>query len=161
MNGCVLCNLYRPENIIYENDHAFAVLSPTPIVPGQLLIMPNRHVLNVHDLGLDEKADFLIAVDESYRALVKKFYDERNSNGLLNFYKRTAAEHNLDSARESCNRLLSNDHIGVIPVGYNFGGNIGKVAGQSQEHAHLHLFPRRPYGEPKGLVEAMRLLLSQ
>lgn len=32
--------------------------------------------------------------------------------------------------------------------GFNFGSNIGAVAGQKIFHAHLHLIPRRPHEAP-------------
>ena len=46
------------------------------------------------------------------------------------------------------------------PDGYNLGVNVGEMAGQTIEHAHLHLIPRyrgdveKPRGGVRGVIPA-------
>ena len=60
---------------------------------------------------------------------------------VADFFEMTAAEQAavlelLNTAR----RLVQEKHS---PDGYNVGVNIGKAAGQSRMHVHVHLIPRR------------------
>jgi diadenosine tetraphosphate (Ap4A) HIT family hydrolase len=45
--------------------------------------------------------------------------------------------------------IIDRDHR---PQGYNLGVNVGSVAGQTVDHAHLHIIPRYPddVPEPRG-----------
>jgi diadenosine tetraphosphate (Ap4A) HIT family hydrolase len=59
---------------------------------------------------------------------------------LADFFDMTAAEQAavlelLNAAR----RLIGEKHL---PDGFNVGVNIGKAAGQSRMHVHVHLIPR-------------------
>ena len=59
---------------------------------------------------------------------------------MADFFDMTDAEKKsvialLDKAKEK----ISREHA---PDGYNIGVNIGKAAGQSRMHVHVHLIPR-------------------
>ena len=59
---------------------------------------------------------------------------------VASFFDMTAAEHSAVTAllREAQQRI-QRDHS---PDGYNVGVNVGKAAGQSRMHVHVHLIPR-------------------
>ena len=66
----------------------------------------------------------------------------------------------LDSA-SPVGRLIPDDtrhRIQVRIEGFNIGGNVGEVAGQTVGHAHIHLIPRRrgdtpnPRGGVRGVI---------
>jgi diadenosine tetraphosphate (Ap4A) HIT family hydrolase len=63
----------------------------------------------------------------------------------------------LELLREA-HRLVGREHS---PDGYNIGVNIGKAAGQSRMHVHVHLIPRYlgDVPDPKGGVR--RVLASE
>jgi diadenosine tetraphosphate (Ap4A) HIT family hydrolase len=58
---------------------------------------------------------------------------------------------------EEAKTLLENK---FHPDGYNLGVNVGEMAGQTIEHAHLHLIPRyrgdveKPRGGVRGVIPA-------
>ena len=59
---------------------------------------------------------------------------------VANYFDMTSAEKVsimtlLDSAKEIIDRRFT-------PDGYNIGVNVGKAAGQSRRHVHVHLIPR-------------------
>ena len=51
-------------------------------------------------------------------------------------------------------RLVQSDHS---PDGYNIGVNVGKAAGQSRMHVHLHLIPRYTgdVADPRGGIRCV------
>jgi len=51
-------------------------------------------------------------------------------------------------------RLVQNDHS---PDGYNIGVNVGKAAGQSRMHVHVHLIPRYAgdVADPRGGIRCV------
>jgi diadenosine tetraphosphate (Ap4A) HIT family hydrolase len=71
-----------------------------------------------------------------------------------------------DDTRASIDRILSKcrDHLDqeFIPDGYNIGVNIGRPAGQTIMHAHVHLIPRfigdvyEPRGGVRGVIPQRR-----
>ncbi|MFC2048679.1 HIT family protein [Elusimicrobiota bacterium] len=73
--------------------------------------------------------------------------------------KNEEAETLIPFIREAKDRLLSEDSS---ISGFNIGINIGKTAGQSIEHCHLHLIPRRkgdtdtPLGGVRGVIPGKR-----
>jgi diadenosine tetraphosphate (Ap4A) HIT family hydrolase len=52
-NPCIFCN-EKKNNIIDENDHAYASYDPYPVSKKHCLIVPKRHVKNYFDLSEKE-----------------------------------------------------------------------------------------------------------
>ena len=52
-NPCIFCNV-KKNNIIDENDHAYASYDPYPVSKKHCLIVPKRHVKNYFDLSEKE-----------------------------------------------------------------------------------------------------------
>ena len=101
---CVFCAM-AGEQIVAQNNLAYAVRDIIPVTPLHTLILPRRHVPCYFDLEADEKR----AIDE-----------------LLDAMQQAVRGNDPDVA------------------GFNIGVNIGKVAGQTIFHCHVHLIPRRP-----------------
>ena len=52
-NPCIFCN-EKKNNIVDENDHAYASYDPYPVSEKHCLIIPKRHVKNYFDLSEKE-----------------------------------------------------------------------------------------------------------
>jgi len=52
-NPCIFCN-EKKNNILDENDHAYASYDPYPVSKKHCLIVPKRHVKNYFDLSEKE-----------------------------------------------------------------------------------------------------------
>jgi diadenosine tetraphosphate (Ap4A) HIT family hydrolase len=56
----MICPFCDPVEVVYRsiiaNEHAFALLTHTPIVPGHTMICPKRHVTYYEETTADEKA---------------------------------------------------------------------------------------------------------
>ncbi len=55
MEPCVFCNV-PDEDIIAENDLAFAIFDRFPVNEGHVLVIPKRHVATYFDASTDELA---------------------------------------------------------------------------------------------------------
>jgi ATP adenylyltransferase len=77
---CVFCVLAKENpslesGVLLHSTHAYLTLNAFPYGSGHLLILPKRHVANLHDLTEDEYRDFTglirsaaTAIDTAYRA---------------------------------------------------------------------------------------------
>ncbi|MEM3154860.1 MAG: HIT family protein [Candidatus Woesearchaeota archaeon] len=44
MSGCIFCQLMAKKiNLLFEDDKLFAMLSPEPVAPGHVVILPKEH----------------------------------------------------------------------------------------------------------------------
>ena len=77
---------------------------------------------------------------------------------VASFFDMTTAEQSaVLSLLTEAQRLIQRDHF---PDGYNIGVNVGKAAGQSRMHVHMHLIPRYAgdVADPSG---GIRCVLAQ
>ena len=52
-NPCIFCNI-KKQDVIYENDYAYANYDPYPVSKFHSLIIPKRHVETYFELSNDE-----------------------------------------------------------------------------------------------------------
>ena len=116
-NPCLFCSI-KKNDIIFDNNYAYASFDSYPVSKFHSLIFPKRHIINFFELNDDE----LLAC-----------------NDLINKIK---------------NKVQNDDKT---IKGFNIGSNLGKVAGQSIMHCHIHLIPRREgdVDNPQGGVRAV------
>ena len=116
-NPCLFCNI-KKNDIIFDNNYAYASFDSYPVSKFHSLIFPKRHIENFFELNDNE----LLAC-----------------NDLINKIK---------------NKVQADDKT---IKGFNIGSNLGKVAGQSIMHCHIHLIPRRDgdVDNPQGGVRAV------
>ena len=116
-NPCLFCNI-KKNDIIFDNNYAYASFDSYPVSKFHSLIFPKRHIENFFELNDNE----LLAC-----------------NDLINKIK---------------NKVQADDKT---IKGFNIGSNLGKVAGQSIMHCHIHLIPRREgdVDNPQGGVRAV------
>ena len=78
---------------------------------------------------------------------------------VADFFAMTVAEQGATLALlGQAQRLVQEKHA---PDGYNIGANVGKAAGQSRMHVHLHLIPRYAgdVPDPRGGIRCVRTAL--
>jgi diadenosine tetraphosphate (Ap4A) HIT family hydrolase len=74
---------------------------------------------------------------------------------VASFFDMTGAEQDaVLSLLNQVQRTLRNEHA---PDGYNIGVNVGKAAGQSRMHVHVHLIPRYEgdVADPRGGIRCV------
>jgi ATP adenylyltransferase len=70
--GCVFCRIRdgeESERVLVRSERSFVVLNRFPYSPGHLLIVPNRHVGEIEDLGDEESLDLQRLLQRAVRAL--------------------------------------------------------------------------------------------
>lgn len=59
MSDCIFCSIVEgqiPGEIVYSDKLVTAFRDISPLAPVHLLIVPNRHLASINDLGPDEEA---------------------------------------------------------------------------------------------------------
>lgn len=161
MSADIFCALYdnwkKEGLILYENENACGMLTFNSVVPGQAIIFPRRHIISLEDLTWFEAKDLMaIAVPETFKAIQKMY--EADVDFLSKFYENVKNNPPFPLSKDYAEKMLADPVLKISPVAYNVGINCGKEAGQSVNHLHLHLFPRREAGV--GIVAAMERLLQ-
>ncbi len=73
MNDCPFCDLLQNKGsrILEKYEHVFVIFSDPRLVPGHLLVIPNRHVEKLSELAAEEKTE-LFAIAETYEEKILK-----------------------------------------------------------------------------------------
>ena len=58
MNNCIFCD-YKKDNIIFENDLAYAKFDGFPVSKGHMLIITKRHVKTFFDTTKEERDEIM------------------------------------------------------------------------------------------------------
>lgn len=157
----IFCDLYgswkQAGKIIFENDHAYSLLSVTPATPGHAVVVSKVHAERIEQLRGASLEGFIDAFGDTAVA-VQKIYAE-DPGRIVEFYRSLKEAPPLPGVDAMAEKMLQHRHLRVIPdSSYNIGINVGGYAGQSVNHLHAQLFPRREKGF--GVVTAMSLLLE-
>lgn len=54
MSDCIFCRVIGSDDIVLENDRAFAVFDKFPVTEGHILIIPKRHFADFFDITREE-----------------------------------------------------------------------------------------------------------
>ena len=73
-NPCIFCN-EKKNNIVDENDHAYASYDPYPVSKKHCLIVPKRHVKNYFDLSEKE----ILACNQLIKSMKAKIEEKDKS----------------------------------------------------------------------------------
>lgn len=144
--SCFLCNLPEYESKIWQGKYLFAIFDNAPVNPGHALIIPNRHIVFLDELNLDE----WIELKEAIKAVI--FVIEKTN--LKQVYENLLSSANSDTIKWYLNKAISSAFIDKKPDAYNQGVNDGQAAGKTADHLHWQVIPRF-YGDvedPRGGV---------
>lgn len=71
-NDCIFCKIVDkaiPAKVLYEDDHALALLDAFPLVEGHTLVIPKAHYARLQDMPAAEAAAWFAAVQRTNTAL--------------------------------------------------------------------------------------------
>ncbi|HOC58910.1 MAG: HIT domain-containing protein [Syntrophaceae bacterium] len=91
-NGCVFCkcSIRCDDYVIYEGKTCFVMLNRYPYVNGHLMIIPTRHLGNISELTLAERAEIFSLLDTSIQVL-KESMNPQGFNIGMNLGKAAGA----------------------------------------------------------------------
>jgi diadenosine tetraphosphate (Ap4A) HIT family hydrolase len=118
---CEFCDIirYHSSECIYIGHLAFVFWDKHPVSPGHAIVAVKGHEKNWFLLGWEIQRSMLHAVVEA-------------KNAIIDGFKRTRWPSDWPE------KLKDN----APPTGWNIGINIGESAGQTVQHAHIHVIPR-------------------
>ncbi len=156
----IFCKLYgvwkSAGQVLFENDHAYSILSVTPATPGHSLVIAKDHVERLEELQGSALEGFVSAIPSTLSA-IREIYDS-DPERMVRFYQSLIEKPPVPSSVDAAVRMLQDQNLRVKPgYAYNTGINVGEDAGQLVNHLHVQLFPRREKGP--GVVTAMDMLL--
>jgi Diadenosine tetraphosphate (Ap4A) hydrolase and other HIT family hydrolases len=103
MTECVFCDIIDgsiPGNVVYETEDVVAFLDANPVSRGHTLVVPKRHVEDIHDAsGMEFLMDALVKVSDA----VEEAFDPEGIN---------IAQNNGESAGQEVFHL----HFHVTPI---------------------------------------------
>ncbi|HXW33869.1 MAG TPA: HIT domain-containing protein [Acidimicrobiales bacterium] len=77
--GCVFCRIAAsgppsPENlVVWRGELTFAVLNAYPYSSGHLLVMPVRHVAEIDELSVEERAELWSGIEQAITAITRAY----------------------------------------------------------------------------------------
>jgi len=135
MSDCPFCHP-DPRRIVAESPLTLTLRDAFPLTPGHTLIVPRRHFANLFDATGEEIAAI-------WQALGRAAAD---------LGARPAPPDQVfpaaDAGVAGAPGVGLADVPGSAPTGFNIGVNVGRAAGQTVMHLHVHLIPRVPGDQP-------------
>jgi diadenosine tetraphosphate (Ap4A) HIT family hydrolase len=156
----VFCTSYvgwkKEGSILLENRLAYSIISPTPAVPGHYIVIPKDHVESPLQLDRDNLRYLWDLIPTAFDQL--QWVYEHDIVRIVSFYEslRNNTPAFCKDIGKLAQRMLDHPHLRTMPDGYNMGVNVGSSAGQSVDHFHIHVFPRRKEGKNDGIVTLVR-----
>ena len=157
----IFCKLYdiwkKNGKIIFENDHAYSILSVTPVTPGHAIVITKDHVEQMRELRGSALESFIDAIPSTL-VVIRDIYDS-DPEQMARFYQSLKESPPTPSSADLATKMLQDRYLKIKPdTAYNVGINVGDNAGQLVNHLHAQLFPRRERG--LGIATAMEMLLK-
>jgi ATP adenylyltransferase len=132
--SCFLCNLSENENKIWEGKYLYAIFDKAPVNPGHALIVPNRHIVLLEEMNLEEWMELKEAIKEVILVIEKTDLKQLYENLLLSEYS--------DTVKWFLNKAIDSKYINKKSDAYNYGVNDGQAAGKTADHLHWQVIPR-------------------
>ncbi len=71
--GCIFCEALKKSDeealIVYRGRLSYIIMNTYPYNPGHLMVVPNRHVASLEDLGREELLELMLLVNASLKGL--------------------------------------------------------------------------------------------
>jgi len=161
----IFCNNFevwkKDKKILFENQHVYSILSITPTVPALTLVIPKKHIENFSELTGNIAEEFFHAIPKTFE-IIQEIYESCDKlRDLYEFYTQLSKTGPFDLAKLQAKEMLIHPELKVKPVAYNVGINYGTFAGQTVNHLHWQLIPRRENKDrPFGIATAFKEYLN-
>jgi diadenosine tetraphosphate (Ap4A) HIT family hydrolase len=76
------CELCHPDQVVTQNELAYARYDSVPLGPGHVLVIPFRHVADFFEMSAQEKNAVLSLLDEAKRFIDEKFKPDGYNIGV-------------------------------------------------------------------------------
>ncbi|AIC96207.1 HIT family protein [Shouchella lehensis] len=86
--NCLFCEISQSRQdakIIYEDEHCLAILDIYPIRPGHTLVIPKKHVTDIHQLETDLYIHLMKVVRERSRYLQSTLNPKKVGMAIVGF----------------------------------------------------------------------------
>jgi diadenosine tetraphosphate (Ap4A) HIT family hydrolase len=151
MEECTFCKIYESKKeIIYENNHFYAMFDAHPVSPGHSLVIPKRHVVSLLDLNEKEWASLQSAIRDTIKIIEK--------TNLQELYKEMNQTKVTQKSPWFCERMLKHPGLHKKADAYNIGNNDGEAAGRTIHHLHIQIIPRYK-GDVKDPIGGIRQII--
>ena len=123
MADCPFCN---PDDILLENDLAFAKYDLYPVSPGHVLVVPKRHTASWFDLTPAEQTAMFALADQTKKLLDERYAPAGSNLGI--------------NCGEAAGQTIMHVHLHIIPRYFgdvpNPRGGIRAVIAAKQDYTH-------------------------
>ena len=94
--GCIFCkdSIRNEDLVLYEGNSCYVIMNKYPYAAGHLLVVPFRHISDIGETSIDEKAE-MMSLMESSIAILRKAMNPQGFNVGMNLG--TAAGAGVDS----------------------------------------------------------------
>lgn len=82
MEGCIFCNGFDKDRVLFDRLTWMAVLDGYPVTEGHTLIIPKEHVETYFDLSDTQKESLHYAIEEVKRILDERYHPQGYNIGI-------------------------------------------------------------------------------
>jgi len=143
---CVFCRIVAGKErawLVYENEHAVAILDRSPSVPGHTLVLPRRHAADIWDIRREDAGRLMEAVHD-VAALLEERLSPDGMTQPLAVSKGHLAELDRSRRRHGFNVRVS---WASADRDAEIAGHTGNVRVRATKSPLLSRFTVRKFGE--------------
>jgi len=122
-HDCIFCKIVDkaiPAKVLYEDDHALALLDAFPLVEGHTLVIPKAHYERLEDMPAQAAAAWFVTVQRTHRALQAGMKAEAMTLGLNN--------------GQVAGQVVPHVHMHLLPrFAHDGGGTLHSIVKQAQQ----------------------------
>lgn len=134
-------SLTLPLQVFLKTQHSFALVNLKPLLPGHVLICPQKPHKRLTDLSAPELTDLMQAVQRVQRMLARHYF----TRAVCEEADLADADHHHYQHGDDAEHDAEPRPPGTPEAGsFNIAIQDGSEAGQTVPHLHVHVIPRIP-----------------
>ncbi|KAK7927304.1 Bis(5'-nucleosyl)-tetraphosphatase [Apiospora marii] len=121
--------------VFYTTPYSFALVNLKPLLPGHVLVCPQKPHKRLTDLSAPELTDLMQAVQRVQRMLARHYFTTSSTP--------SSSGNESQQGKEDSNGIAGEEERGLPEDGsFNIAIQDGAEAGQTVPHLHVHVIPR-------------------